>query len=154
MSNFSFCYNVLNSRSSVGSNAGCQSRGCEFEPQLGQHSFRRLTKVTVTSVIRLSPMGQQSMWKSSQLLGTYVVWCTGVIIPGNRWIGELAALKIVENGVKPQSINQCPWDMKFVITVTIHSSIDQNHLLNMICYRVVFFPFLSQLVLHLEHMLY
>ena len=28
---------------SVGSDAGCQSTGYEFEPQLGQHSFRRLT---------------------------------------------------------------------------------------------------------------
>ena len=36
---------------SPGSDAGCQSRGCEFEYQLGQHSFRCLTKVTVTSVI-------------------------------------------------------------------------------------------------------
>ena len=29
----------------------------EFEPQLGQHSFRYFIKVIVTSVIRLSPMG-------------------------------------------------------------------------------------------------
>ena len=42
--------------SSVGSDAGCQTRGCEFESQLGQQSFRRLTKVTVTCVIRLSQM--------------------------------------------------------------------------------------------------
>ena len=48
--------------SSVGSDAGC-----EFEPLLGQHSFRRLTKVTVSSVIPIQPMGQQSTWKSSQL---------------------------------------------------------------------------------------
>ena len=33
---------------------------------------------TVASVIRLSPMGLQSMWNSSQLLGKYVVWRTGV----------------------------------------------------------------------------
>ena len=39
---------------------GCQSRGCEFDPQLGQHSFRRLTKVTVTCVVRLKPMVQIS----------------------------------------------------------------------------------------------
>ena len=28
----------------VGSDEGCQSRGCEFESQLGQHSFRRFDK--------------------------------------------------------------------------------------------------------------
>ena len=38
---------------------------------------KRFTKVTVTIVIRLSPMGLQPMWKSSQLLGKYVVWITG-----------------------------------------------------------------------------
>ena len=42
---------------SPGSNAGCQSRGCEFESWRGQLSFRRLTKVNVTCVIRLPPMG-------------------------------------------------------------------------------------------------
>ena len=35
----------------------CQSRGCEFESQLGQLSFRRLTKVNATCVIHLPPMG-------------------------------------------------------------------------------------------------
>ena len=69
--------------SSVGSEASCQSRGCEFEFHLGQHFFRRFTKVTVTSVILLSQMGLQSMWRSSLLLGKNVVWSTGVINPGN-----------------------------------------------------------------------
>ena len=32
-------------------------KGCEFEPQLGKHSFRRLTKVIVTSVIGLPLKG-------------------------------------------------------------------------------------------------
>ena len=41
----------------VGSDAGCQSRGCEFESRFGQLSFRRLTKVNATCVIRLPPMG-------------------------------------------------------------------------------------------------
>ena len=36
--------------SSVGSDAGFQSRCCELEPQLGQYSFQHLTKVTVTFV--------------------------------------------------------------------------------------------------------
>ena len=53
----------------VGFDACCQSRGCEFEPQLGQYTSRRLTMVIVTSVIRLPPMAYQSMWKSSLLLG-------------------------------------------------------------------------------------
>ena len=43
--------------SSVGSDASCQSMCCEFETQLGQHSFRCLTKVNTTLVIRLPPMG-------------------------------------------------------------------------------------------------
>ena len=62
--------------SSVGSDAGCQSSGCDFEPQLGQHSFRRLTNVSVISVILLPPMGYQTMLKSSQLLGKTVVCST------------------------------------------------------------------------------
>ena len=78
--------------SSVGSDAGCQSTGSGYESQLGNHYFRRLTKVTVTSVIRLPPMGLQSMWKSSHLLGKYVVWITGVRKLGNTWIAELAVI--------------------------------------------------------------
>ena len=42
---------------SVGSDAGCQSRGCEFESRLGQLSFRGLTKVNATCIIHLPPMG-------------------------------------------------------------------------------------------------
>ena len=33
-----------------GRDAGCQSRGFEFAPKLGQHSFRRLTKVIASFV--------------------------------------------------------------------------------------------------------
>ena len=68
----------------VGSNAGCQSRRCEFESKLGQHSFRRLKKFIVTSVIRLPPMDVQSMWKRRQLLGQIVVWITSVSKLGNK----------------------------------------------------------------------
>ena len=68
--------------SSVCSNVGYQSRGFEFQSQLGHLSFRRLTEVTVTSVICLSPMGLHSMWKSGQLLGKNAVWITGVITLG------------------------------------------------------------------------
>ena len=32
------------------SESGHQSRGCEFEPKLGNHTFRRLTKVNATRV--------------------------------------------------------------------------------------------------------
>ena len=66
------------------------AKGCEFEPQLGKHSFRRLTKVIVTSVIGIPPMGNQSMWKSSQLPWKNVVWSTGVRQSRNIWVGELA----------------------------------------------------------------
>ena len=36
-----FLYIVPNTGSSVGSEAGCQSRGFELESQLDQHSFRQ-----------------------------------------------------------------------------------------------------------------
>ena len=42
---------------SVGGDAGCQFRGCEFESQLGQHFFGRTAEVNITCVIRLSPIG-------------------------------------------------------------------------------------------------
>ena len=48
---------LLSPSRAVGSDAGCQSSGCEFESKLGQHFFHRLTKVNVTRVIHLSPMG-------------------------------------------------------------------------------------------------
>ena len=109
MSNYSF-YRWAPVAQSIISNAGCQSRGCEFESQLGQHSFQRLTKVIVTGVIRLPPIGYQSMSKSSQLLGKNVVWSTGVRKPRNIWVGELGPpwydWIFFENGIKPQSINQ------------------------------------------------
>ena len=52
------------------SDTGCQSRGFEFEQQFCLYSFRRFTKVTVTSLIRLSTNGltvyvvkQPVVWK-------------------------------------------------------------------------------------------
>ena len=36
---------------------------------------------------------QQSMWKSSQLLGKYVVWCTIVGKPGITWLCELVSVR-------------------------------------------------------------
>ena len=53
----SFSVSESSPGSSVGNDAGCQSRGCEFESRLGQLSFRRLTNVIATCVIRLPPMG-------------------------------------------------------------------------------------------------
>ena len=41
---------------SVVSDAGILSRSCEFEPKLGQHSYRRLKKVYLTNVIQPQPM--------------------------------------------------------------------------------------------------
>ena len=99
-----------NPSSSVGSDAGCQSRGCEFEPQLGQHSFLRLTKVIVISVNRLLPM---AMWKSSKLLGKNVVWLeywwkkVKKHTITSKWTGRRDTTeKLFKNVVKPQSINQ------------------------------------------------
>ena len=72
----------LSSRgSSVGSDACCQSRGCEFESLLSQLSFRRLTSMRHASFV--FHQWAKSMWKSSQLLGKIVVWGTGVRKPGN-----------------------------------------------------------------------
>ena len=38
--------------SSVSIDAVCQIRGCEFEPQLGQYSFRHLTYVYASSFVK------------------------------------------------------------------------------------------------------
>ena len=61
--------------STVDNDACCQSRGCEFEPQLGQLYVRHFN---VTSVTHLRATCSQSMWKSSLLFGKYVVWRTDV----------------------------------------------------------------------------
>ena len=79
---------IPNLGSSVGSDVGCQSRGCEFESQLGQH-FWCLIKVTVTCVIRLSPMGcltvyveeQPDAWK----VCCVVYWCGKTRKCMSRW---------------------------------------------------------------------
>ena len=69
--------------SSVGSDAGCQSRGCEFESQLSQHFFRRLTKVTVTCVIRLSPMGCLTVYVEKKAVACKSMMC-GVLVWENQ----------------------------------------------------------------------
>ena len=50
------------------------------------------------------------MWKSSQLLGKYVEWSTGIGKPGNTCAGELAAVIWLKNcwktALKPTPINQ------------------------------------------------
>ena len=58
---------------SVGSDAGCP-RVCEFESQLGLHSFRRSTKVIVPCVIRLSPMGCLTLYVKKQPVAWKVCW--------------------------------------------------------------------------------
>ena len=67
---------------SVGGDAGYQTRGCDFQSQIGQNYFLHFTKVTVTSVVRLPPIGLQFMWERRQMLGHTVVWSTGVIKQG------------------------------------------------------------------------
>ena len=42
----------------------------------------------------------KSMWKTSQLLGTIVVWSTRVK-PGNTFVGELAAVVLLKNSINP-----------------------------------------------------
>ena len=78
--------------SSVGSNVGCQSRGCEFESQLGQHSFRRLTKVIVTCVIHCSPMGCLTIYVEKQPVAwkvcCVVYWCGKTRKHMSRWTGH------------------------------------------------------------------
>ena len=85
---------------------------CEFKHQLNQHSFQRLIKVNASNIIQLPPMGWQSMWKTSQLLGETVVWSTGVRKPGNTCVGVLAAVIWLKKNWK-QSIKQsffvCMW---------------------------------------------
>ena len=55
---FPYRKHVPSPSSSASSDAGCQSMGCEFESQLGQHSFRSKTKINATSVIRLQTIGK------------------------------------------------------------------------------------------------
>ena len=66
---------------SPGIDAGCQSRGCEFESQLGQlptfdksHHDKRHSSFTNGLTIYV---------ESIQLFGKYVVWITGVRKLGN-----------------------------------------------------------------------
>ena len=77
----------------VATGAVYHSRDFEFEPHLGQHSLQHLTKVSVTSLIRLPPIGLQSMWKSSQLLVNIVGLKTCVRKPGNTRVCQLATVK-------------------------------------------------------------
>ena len=82
----------------IKSNAGCQSRNCEFVPKRGQH---------------FPDIWQRSMPQASFILiglAIYVekqpvIWKTGVRKSGNTWVGKLAAviwLNFFEIRVKPQ----------------------------------------------------
>ena len=67
-----------NPGSSVGSKAECQFRGCEFETQLGQNSFRRWQKSMWQTGIVLkwwtnNICGQSASWLEILLCGV-VVW--------------------------------------------------------------------------------
>ena len=55
--------------SSVGSDAGCQSRGCEFESRLGQLSFRRLAKSQCDMRHSSSTNGLSLCGKAASCLG-------------------------------------------------------------------------------------
>ena len=101
--------------SSVGSNGGSQSRGCEFESQLGWHSFRRLRKVTVTCVIRLSPMGFLTVFVEKQPVAwkvcCVVYWCGKTRKRMSRWTGcRDMTEKLLKKALNPnQSNNQHTW---------------------------------------------
>ena len=76
-----------------GSDAGCQSRGYEFEYELGRHYFLRLTKVSDKRYSSSNyGLTENRMWRSSQLLGKSVEWSTGMMKPGNTMVGVLAAM--------------------------------------------------------------
>ena len=51
-------------------------------------------------------MGEQALWKSSQLLGEYAVLSTGVWKLENTWVGELAGKLLKTELSSNQSINQ------------------------------------------------
>ena len=62
--------------SSVDSFAGCESRGCEFEPQLWQHVFRRLSQRAKRHTFSISGLTvyvemQLVAWKDCCV----VYWC-------------------------------------------------------------------------------
>ena len=106
--------------STGGRDAGCQSRGCVFEPPFSQHSFRQLTLVNVTGIIRLPPMNRQFMWKSCQLVWKTAVWSTDVRKPGthtDRWASHC--------DMTEKLFNPFP-----------HTTILQQTTLNMFCQKV------------------
>ena len=79
--------------SSVLSDACYQSRSCEYDPQLGQNSFGRLTKYNATRISLIPLIGLQSFsGRAAYWLEISVVWSTGVRKSENTGVGELAAV--------------------------------------------------------------
>ena len=96
-----YTYEILNAEphTSVGSVADLRTGGRWFDPRLGQYPVRRLTIVTATGVIPLSPLSvisTMNMCESSNWLGKDIVRCTG-----RRGITER-----LKDGVKHHTINQ------------------------------------------------
>ena len=109
--------------SSVGSDAGYQYRGCEFKSQLGQHSFRRLTRVTVTCVIHLSPMGCLTVYVEKEPVAwkgcCVVYWCGKSKKRMSRWTGRRDMTeKLLKTALNPnQSINHImtsDWPIRYL----------------------------------------
>ena len=96
--------------SSVGSGAGCQSRGCKFESRLGQLSFRRLTKVNATCLVHLPPMGLVYVEKQPVAWEDCCVeyWCENTRKCMSRWTCRRDITeKMLKTALNPnKSINQ------------------------------------------------
>ena len=89
--------------SSVGTDVGCQSWVCKFESQLGQYSFRRLTKVTVTSVILISTIVYVEIQKVAIKVCCVDYWCEKARKHKSRWTGRR---DMTEKKLKTAFINQ------------------------------------------------
>ena len=94
--------------SSVGIDAGCQSRGCEFESRLGQLSFRRLTKVNASFVFHqwanVYVEKQPVAWEECCV----EYWCEKSRKCMSRWTGRRdITVTLFKTALNPiQSINQ------------------------------------------------
>ena len=99
---------------SIPSGLSIHSRGCEFGSQLGQHSFRCLTKDIETCFIRLSPMGcltvnvekQPVAWK----VCCVVYWCGKTRKRMSRWTDRRDMTeKLLKTALNPNQSTTWAW---------------------------------------------
>ena len=90
-----FSQSFAKPNSSAGSVADLGTGGHQFNPQLGQYSFRGLMIVIATGFIPLSPLSDvltMVMWESNRWLGKNIVRSTGYKNSRKVWIGAPAVV--------------------------------------------------------------